>query len=314
MNHSLTKVATVTLCSILLASPAYSEYCAPQPPPKGLVKRCHSLTLTTIPDNISVLRIWLMKWMEGCAIKTRAAQLVSDESVEEVWSLLEPYRGNMLIGSPTIIPTYTPLKFTQKGRTCYGIASVKFHIRGTKGQVDISGPITLTDPARDDNTIKQVAADAFEALRNAPGPGSAARSRMLSVLHWMKTYGKDFDDTYYDVAPANLGDPFKNPAACYTEFRASGYVCLPPGKVLASCASHLTPELVKEHMNGISQDALGKLLLGYSERIDRGKQHLLRIKRQDSPGAIRCEGIKTLMFDFGTRTKNPKSLYFAWDK
>src|SRR5512143_807370 len=125
MNHSTTKVATVTLCSILLASPAYSEYCATQPPPQGLVKRCHSLTLTRIPDSLGELRIALMKWMEGCAIKSRAAQLVSDPSVEEeVWSKLAPHRGSMLIGSPTIIPTYTPLKFTQKGRTCSEIASV----------------------------------------------------------------------------------------------------------------------------------------------------------------------------------------------
>src|SRR5690242_20450333 len=92
------------------------------------------------------------------------------------------------------------------------VKRVEFGI--VRGTVDIDGPID-TQPGPTDEMIKSAAIAAKRALATPSVRGSAELSRFLGVLDGLERYGKDFDDTYYPVAPQLGGlDAY----ACYKEY------------------------------------------------------------------------------------------------
>ncbi len=222
------------------------DYCATTPPPRGLVARCQSLTLT-VPASEAALRTALTGWMGTCVSKSRAAGLVddADDSIGEMWSLMEDLPRSRSI---TILPDYEPLTFTRGGQQCYGVASASFVIKGAQGVVDLDGPIDatyvpppssglVTDPT--DEEIKEAAKAATEALLDSSAADNSGLARFRGVLDGMARYGTGFDDTWYNIAPnAPTGD------ACYN---SAGRGCLPADQALRNCTRRLRVELATHH-------------------------------------------------------------------
>lgn len=103
--------ALTLLASVLLAGSArraQDDYCASQPPPAGLVERCHS-RLIVVPDDIAAFRLALTEWMDTCVAGGRAVGLVRRAmSVEEVWKRMQDRPAG--VRAVRITPKYEPLK------------------------------------------------------------------------------------------------------------------------------------------------------------------------------------------------------------
>lgn len=245
------RIATTALAVAATAFTAVStqqadDFCAPTPPPRGLVARCQSLSMT-IPPSEDALRVRLTEWMQTCVSKGRGAELVFDDenNVSGVWEILKDQqpRTRMI----TIIPEYEPLSFKRGGQTCYGVDTVKFYVKGARGTVDIDGPIEVTavpqptglvmDPT--DAEIKDAAKAAIAVLEQSDTRDNSGLPRFRGVLDGMMRYGDTFDDTWYNIAP----NP-PNGEACYNN---AGRGCLPPDEALKNCTRRLRVELVSHH-------------------------------------------------------------------
>jgi hypothetical protein len=275
---------------LLLAGRASADYCATQPPPKGLVERCRSKEIV-VPRELPAFREQLREWMGTCVIAERRFELVDgNASVDEVWTWIASHRGAKF----TIVPEYTAVTYTRDGRTCYGVGSVVFRLKRPVGTVDDDGPIEVTYGPTSDQ-IKAAALTGEKALKDPSIPGGEELSRMLSVLDRMKRLGKDFDDTYYAVGPYKdvLGD--WDPPACYKAGRyGSGgyeYYCRPADDALKTCERHLADRLVEAHLRGLDPRSLAELLLIWSNEIDRGLTHLIQLQTAEGK-VVSCEGVR----------------------
>ena len=213
------------------------DYCAAQPPPKGLVARCQSKSMM-VPPSEAALRLALTDWVQSCVSKGRGALLVEEasESVSRMWDLMKDLPRTRTI---TIIPEYEPLTFTRAGKTCYGVEAVDFSIKGASGVVTEEGPsgVTPVPSGVTDEEIKEAAAAATQALQNSSTTDNSGLSKFRGVLDGLQKYGEEFDDVWYSVAPDVSGD------SCL-RFRGR---CAPADEAVKNCTRHLAPELVNHY-------------------------------------------------------------------
>ena len=293
--HRLASSFLAVLAALAGSGEAWAR-CATEPPPQGLVERCRSLNFRftdSTPDiyRRSVLNVTLYEWMRGCVIADRAVGLVgaAEASIDRVFDLVKDLPFSR--GFVKIIPEYTPLTYTEGGRTCYGVKSVSFRVAGASASVVepsddeiemVAGPTS--------DMVKEAAAAGLRALRDPSVQGSAALSRFLGVLEQMAKYGSDFDDTWYSVQPYQTGDPM-NSVACYKG--VSG--CAPADEALKACERHLADELVQSyHYDKVSPTRYAEILDLKAADIQRGIDHLHVIQSMDSPGALPCPSIATV--------------------
>lgn len=304
------------LIALVIATPAAADgYCATRPPPEGLVERCRAYT-TLVPHSEADLAIRLAKWMQTCALRQRGDSLVFDNpSVDDVWTRIENRRGSM---TPVrIVPKYTPNRFSQNGRTCYGIAAVEFTVPGTHGEVsDDESAVDVQTITRLDQypeeALNEAIAGAERALLAQPDP-SYEKQRMLSVLRRMKSYGPAFDDTFYDLAPYTTFGDWNDPT-CYKELRANRYQCRPLDDARRECAVPLGVRVIDLYFSGPSDRQMAEHLLSYARRITRGLEHLRLIQAQDAEGAVPCPSVKDVFIpEVYRRARQDRSLYNAWD-
>ncbi len=308
MRIAIAVASLSALVTVSTATPVFG-YCSTKPPPEGLVPRCHQLTLVLVPESKVALKFALHQWMETCVSRGRAAESMDDESVDEVWALIEG--RSMTQGGVTLLPEYSANSWQEGDKTCYGVASVRFDVKGAQGEVEVGEPTLTPNPPPTGDEVVEVAKKADAGLVGA-GVAGADISRMRSVLHGMKTYGADFDDTYYTIAPIASGDLMRPGPACYREPNLN---CLKPSQALASCEAHLARELVREMRNGASDVALGRMLEGRADQIDRGLRHMFLIQGQDSPGAVPCPNLPDAIWPaISRKTQEPKALYHWWGK
>lgn len=301
--------------SILLASAAVAgvhsqqtdDYCATIPPPKGLVARCQSLTLS-VPASEGALRAALTDWMRTCVSKSRAAALIDGDEygIDVMWDLMKDLPRSRSI---TIVPDFEPLTFTRGGQTCYGVESVAFSIKGSQGDVDYDGPIDVTpvpqptglvlDPT--DAEIKEAAKAATKALESSDTPRHSGLPRFRGVLEGMARYGTDFDDTWYNVAPAMGGQD-----ACYTFVGR----CVPPDEALKNCTRRLRVDIVSHYQAYKDRPERFREALEITNgTLFRAFQHFRQLQARDS-GLDLCEGVKALMPRVADLAKKgPSALY-----
>lgn len=278
----ITGSCTAAVAMGLLCTPvAAQEYCARKPPPEGLVKRCHSKTIT-VPPNESVLRVQLLEWMMTCVVRSRAVELVyADEasaSIDRIWELLRdrytPLPTVSDLKFVTVVPQYQPLTFTSEGRTCYGVKSVTFDLRGSRGEVDM-GPANLPSYSE---MVKEAAAAAARALERSGQTNAPGYARILGVLEGMAKAGERFDDTYFPVAPFTQSN--MNYAAC---FKDTQWNCLPPAEAVQACEHHLGREIITAHfVDRLSPEAMAEFVLGRGTEILRGVDYMDSAKNADN--------------------------------
>lgn len=307
-------LAVVTL-AIVGTRRSEADSCAVEPPPKGLVERCHGLTFW-FPSGMSdsfrraYFEVRLIEWMRTCAISDRAPGLVYEarDSADGVFDLVKDLSD---LKAVRIVPDYTPLKYTEGARTCYGVKNVSFHVAGARGAVDADGDIAVSSGPTSD-MVKEAAAAAKKALRDPSVRGSAELSRLLSVLEQLEKYGRDFDDTWYNVQPYRSGDSW-NAAACYKDFRAGrGHVCRPADEALKACERHLGEELVQSHhYDKVSPQRFAEILQIKAADIQRSVDHLAFIQAQNSPAALPCPSIETVFMPRIAELAHRHSLYGA---
>lgn len=308
--------ALAVVVALLASVPASAaEYCATRPPPEGLVPRCQKLDIVA-PRTKTDLEIILAKWMQTCAVRKRGESLVfGNDSVDYVWKLLEGRRDSPY-SVVRILPRYTSNRFTSEGRTCYGIASVRFAVAGTESVVEFDHPDVTIAEDLDDYTPEQIAEAveaAEEALRKNPGTDARERSKMQSVLAWMGRHGKDFDDRYYNVAPYSTFGDWNNPA-CYKEYRGGRYQCLGLDAAREACEVHIGPRILSLYYDGASPKQMADHLLSMARDIERGLSHLRQIQAQDSEGAVPCPSVKEVfMPEIASMAEKANALYNAWD-
>jgi hypothetical protein len=298
------------------ASSEAADHCATQPPPQGLVERCRRFTffLPSPPRSEHQIRVSLdarlLEWMSTCAIADRAPRLVSDAeaSIDRVFALIKDMPSHH--SAVAIIPEYTPLTFTQGGKTCYGVKSVSFRVPGAAGAVDIGEPTFTAGPTSD--MVKEAAKAGLKALKDSGKPFTPDLSRLHKVLTQLEKYGKDLDDTWYNVQPYNTGDPM-NAAACYKEFRAGrGNVCRPADEALKACERHLAEDLVQSyHYDKVAPARYAEILEIKANDIQRSMDHLVKIQNQGSPGALPCPSIATVFMPKIAELARRHSLYSA---
>jgi hypothetical protein len=319
-NISKWATAITILIVFTTITPTFGEdYCASRPPPEGLVARCQKLDMVVIPSNKADLSIKLAKWMQTCAKRERGDSLVfGNESVDYVWGLIENKLTNSSSGGVRIVPQYEANQFTNAGRTCYGIASVKFAVAGAQGEVDIDSDFDIklvkTFKEYPEQIIKDAVTEGELALQEYPGDNEKLRSRMLNVLKSIKSNGSEFNDTYYAVAPyKNIGG--LNDPTCYKDFSASkGYVCRGLDDARKSCKRELGPRIIELHLNGASPKYMSEALLNYASDIDRGLHHLLNIQSAGTQGAVPCKSVEEVFLpEIGRMAQKAKTLYNAWD-
>jgi hypothetical protein len=293
-----------------------ADHCATQAPPQGLVERCRRITffLPSPPRSESQIRVSLdarlMEWMSTCVVADRAPRLMSEaeESVDRVFALIKDLPSHH--SAVAIIPEYTPLTFTQDGKTCYGVKSVSFRVPGAEGEVEIGEPTFATGPTSD--MVKEAATAGLKALKDSGKPFTPGLSRLHRVLTQLESSGKDLDDTWYNVQPYNSGDPM-NSAACYKEFRAGrGNVCRPADEALKACERHLAEELVQSYYyDKVAPARYAEILEIKAGDIQRSMDHLVMIQAQDSPGALPCPSIATVFMPRIADLARRHSLYAA---
>jgi hypothetical protein len=269
-------------------------HCATEPPPKGLVERCQGLTMLA-PRSLSVFRIQLYEWMQTCVISERAKGLVfGNDSVESTWKLIDTLNALPLSSPRTvrIVPTYQPLTFTQAGRTCYGVKNVTFDVRRQRAAAVEEGPIELT-PGPTVDMIKESAEAGIKALQDPSIKPSPEVSRMLGVLEMMARYGKDFNDTYYPVAPVQgYGGSLMNAPACFKD--DARWTCLPANQALTQCEQHLATDIVNAHVHDkLSAKSFGQVLESRAFEIQRGVDYLSTIN--DDTGAAFCPAVRDVI-------------------
>jgi hypothetical protein len=287
----ITRATTVSAAIIASTlSVGAEDYCASQPPPQGLVARCQSRTFL-IPQTLAAFRFALSGWMNSCVSKDRGVALVYQaKSVDEIWDRVKdlPEASRAV----KITPKYEPLTFRQGGKTCYGVKSVEFGI--VRGRVDIDGPMDI-QPGPTDDMIKSAAAAAKKALASPSVRGSTELSRFLGVLDGLERYGKDFDDTYYPVAPE---EPRSLDAySCYKEYsvRLGGYVCLPLDAAKRACERHLAEDLVTwYYFDKASPSRFAEILQIKANDIQRGVTYLLSVQASET-GLLMCEAVKDVI-------------------
>lgn len=318
MSNSIRRLLVLPVVTLVLVAASHAEardFCATEPPPKGLVERCHGKTFwfpsgTSDSFRRAYFEVSLIEWMQTCVISDRAPGLVFEarDSVDHVFELIQDLPD---LKPVRIVPDYTPLTFSERGRTCYGVESVSFHVAGARGTVDADGPIDLVSGPTSD-MVKEAAVAAQQALRDPAIRGSAELSRFRRVLDQLEKYGKDFDDTWYNVQPYASGDPM-NAAACYKDFRAGrGQVCRSADEALQACERHLGDELVQSyHYDKVSPQRFAEILQVKANDIQRSMDHLALIQAQDSPGAVPCPSIKDVFMPRIADLARRHSLYAA---
>lgn len=301
-------LAATTLTAVY--SQQNDDYCATAPPPRGLVARCQSLTLM-VPVFESALRVALTDWMRTCVSKSRAAGLIAgaDDSITDMWTRMKDLPRPR---SLTIIPEYEPLTFTRGGQTCYGVESVTFVIKGSQGTVDYDGPIDVTpvppptglvlDPT--DEEIKEAAKAATKALEGSDTRNHSGLPRFRGVLDGMARYGKTFDDTWYNVAPAMGGGD-----ACYTFVGR----CVPPDEALKNCTRRLRVDIVSYYqLYKDRPERFREALENTNSSVFRAFQHFRQLHARDT-GLDLCESVKALMPRVADLAKKgPGALYFYY--
>lgn len=309
------RVATAALALTATAFTGVStqqtdDFCAPSPPPRGLVARCQSLTLT-VPASEAALRAALTDWMRTCVSKGRAAALVegADDSVAHAWNLMKDLPRTRTV---TILPEYEPLTFTRAGQTCYGVDTVSFLVKGAQGAVDLDGPVDVTpvpqptglvmDPT--DEQIKEAAKAATKALLDSDTRSNSGLPRFRGVLEGMAKYGKDFDDTWYNVAPAMGGLD-----ACYTFVGR----CVPSDEALKNCTRRLRVDIVSHYEAYKDRpEKFREALEITNSSLFRAFQHFRQLHARDT-GLDLCESVKAMMPRVSDHArKGDRALYFYY--
>lgn len=314
------------LCGVLAGGRAHAGECATQPPPAGLAEGCLSRTFrfteTMGPDiRHAVLTVGLSEWMEGCFPGQSGLIYASDEgeaSVEHVYELIKDLPGS--VPSARVLASYTPRTYTEAGRTCYGVESVTFSVKGAQGTVDLDGEIEII-PGSPSALVKEAATAAKKALREQPVRGSAALSRFLSVLEALETQGKDLDDTWYNVQPiivrpigGDLGLRSFVPAACFTEYSAatSAYVCRPADEALHACERHLSEQIVDAYSFGKTpQKRFADVLEAIAGDIQRSVDYLHLFTELEAPTNVTPCTVIPVFMDRIAKLAHQRSVYMV---
>jgi len=299
--------ASIVLASVTLTgahTQQSDDYCATTPPPKGLVARCQSLTLT-VPASEDALRAALTDWMRTCVSKSRAAGLIddADDNVVDMWDRMKDLPRSR---SLTIIPDYEPLTFTRNGQTCYGVESVEFSIKGSRGEV-IDEPFDVTPvPSRDlitdptDEEIKEAATAATAALLDSEVSDNSGLPKFRGVLDGMARYGKDFDDRWF-----NVGDE-----SCY---RASSGGCRPVDEAVKLCTRRLRVDIVTHYQQLKDRpERFTEAMEETNSRLFRAFQYF-RQAQDGGSGRGHCNSVKSMMTVVSELArKGQRALYYYY--
>jgi hypothetical protein len=299
------------------ASAIQENHCATQPPPAGLVERCRSRTII-VPESELALRFVLTEWMRTCVSSDRAPALVyGADSVETLWELtadLPAYRRAV-----TIYPEYEALTFTQEGRTCYGVKGVEF--RTTKRRTEVDDGEPAVTPVRPSQTvtsemIKEAARAATRALQNSPSRDNVGLSQFRGVLDGLARYGADFEDTYYPVAPMNVGAGDLNTYSCDKDYtaRTGRFDCLPADDAVKACTRHLADDLVTAYQfDKLSGSRFTEMLEIKSNEIYRGFQHVDQAHAFELGGRTMCPALRdAIMPKMGEMAKKGKTTLYGY--
>ncbi len=299
-NLRIPVFASLLLAGLVTSAYAIQEHrCATQPPPEGLVERCRS-KMIVVPESEQALRFVLTEWIRTCVSSDRAPGLVyGAESVDDVWALVGDLPNHRR--AVTIYPVYEPLTFTQNGRTCYGVKSVEF--RTTKRGTEVEeGEPTVTavsaSKAVTDEMVKEAARSATRALENSSTRDNPGLSQFRGVLDGLARYGQEFEDTYYPVAPMNVGAGDMNTYSCDKDYsaRSGRFDCLPADDAVKACTRHLADDLVTAyHFDRLSGSRLTEALEIKSNEIQRGFQYVYQQQEFESSGAILCPAVRDVI-------------------
>ena len=306
------QLAIAAAAWVALWAPEVRAACATQPPPEGLVERCHDHEVT-VPDSYDEFEDAIRAWIATCVSRSRAAKLVDgDPSLSEIWDWIGEHAGQQF----RILPEYEPSSWTDdEGRTCYGVAEVSFRLDRPTGEVELGEEDEMElEPGPTEDQVSEAARRARRALEDRDGEG-AAISRLRCVLDKMESAGKSFDGVYYPVAPGKdlVGD--WNPPACYKEGRygPDGYNqhCRSGPDALATCRRNLTDRLVDRVERGDDDDAIADFLLIVDSDVNRGVVHLRSMQDSGSKALI-CQGVRThVMPDIAARA-GKEALYACY--
>jgi hypothetical protein len=267
----------------------------------------------------AVLTTGLSEWMESCFPAQAGLVYASEEgeaSVERIFELVKDLSG--AAPSVRVAADYTPRKYSESGRTCYGVESVVFRLPGAGGEVDLDGEIEIT-PGPPSDLVMEAAAAGKKALQHPSVGGSHALSKMLGVLQAMETHGRDIDDTWYDVTPTLVrpigGDRGLRdfvPPACFTESSGGRQQCLPRDEAKASCERHFADQLVTAYDSTRSDPVqYAKVLVQISRDIQSAVSYLNQFAHLEAPtNVVPCESIKDFMARIGALAQR-HSIYMA---
>jgi hypothetical protein len=265
------------------------------------VERCRSKTIL-VPDDKRAFLFVLTDWMRTCVSPGRAAGLIYDNpSVDQLWKKVEGL--SYYERAVTIYPDYEPLTFTQNGKTCYGVKSVELRttprrvVGGTPAPAAAPDPPPAPRPAPrviTEDMIKEAAAAGRRALAASPSARTDEVKRLIGVLGALERHGKAFDDRYFPVAPFLSIDALRNPAACFTEYSAGNYACLPQDAAVKACTRHLATDIVTSyHFDEVKDSRFAEILEIKANEIRRGFDYIYQMQQLASSGGGYCSALKT---------------------
>ncbi len=301
-------LSALLLTTIFAAQAQPRSYCAAKPPPEGLVDRCHVMNMV-VPETRAAFNYSLFNWMRTCVIAERAVTLVSDadENIGYVWKLVQDLPAHRR--SVSIYPEYEPLSFTQDGRTCYGVKSVRFRTSKRGASVDYSADpiVTAVPPAKTvtSDMVKDAARVAIKAIEKSSRQTNQGLARFHGVLEGIAKHGHDFDATYYPVAPTLVTGNL-DVYSCDRAFKGGQQQCLPRDEAIKACTRNLADDLVTAyHFDGLKGQPLTELLEIKSNEIYRGFQYVYLEQQLDSTISGLCpsliHGIKPRMGELAKR-------------
>jgi hypothetical protein len=293
MSRSPRLVCWLATAAVLSgAQPAHAR-CETKPPPEGLVERCRSKDFTvteTMSTDMrrSALDMALTDWMKSCVVESRAAALVSEaeESVDAIFEKIKDRSGTTTV---KILPVYEPLTYQEAGKTCYGVKSVSFRL-GT----------ALDAPAMPDAPADPVAEKAKQVQEAATAAEEALKGRQVGnfagVVRVLKNYyGDDFDDTYYNVRPTQMGfsQSLETPPACFTELDGGKYKCVSEAEALERCERHVVAEMLTYYKErGDRPSAYADALEELAGRIQDGVDYLHQVNHVQPDNPAVCPAVR----------------------
>jgi len=312
-NHIVHNKLLIIILLMAWVSSSQAEYCASEPPPEGLKKRCHSKSIT-VPENYKRFEKKINMWMKSCLSSKRVSKLVDENpSLNEVWGWVSSHKGRKF----KIIPNYKPLSWiNRRGKSCYGVESISFDVERKKGIVaGMDDGFTVTKDKTND--LQAAILKSINALETTDLTRKPVK-RMRCVLEMLKNRKSSTDDTYFNLQPGiDLTDNL-NPNACYKIGKygsgkpAYDYHCREGADALRSCSNsfkkYLKNMVKYRNNNEIVESLLNK------ESVINGGLNWYRTVMNSTNGVMLCKQTKThLLPALRKRLNSKKSIYSCYD-